>query len=167
MIKSKNWDSKSMLDFSFFSREHWLWDTASKRNGISLFSIVLRTLQLLLTLEPLIYFRWGFQQNVPLNEHINQIENWKCHMFNFRLIFLDHITHEITLKHTNSGRSDRGSRLCNIFLKSFVPLNLGSILLFQSSGVVFTTCFQSILTFWKFFSGFCSFLPASKTELLK
>ena len=23
------------------------------------------------------------------NEHFNQIQSWKCHMFNFRLIFLD------------------------------------------------------------------------------
>ncbi len=29
---------------------------------------------------------------ISLNEHLNQIENWKCHMFNFRLISLDHIT---------------------------------------------------------------------------
>ncbi len=28
------------------------------------------------------------------NEHFNQIENWKCHMFDFRLISLDHITND-------------------------------------------------------------------------
>ncbi len=37
---------------------------SKKRNGFLLFSIVLRTLQLLITLEPLVQFRWGFQQNV-------------------------------------------------------------------------------------------------------
>ncbi len=44
-----------------------------------LFSIVLRSLQLLTTLEPLVRFRWGFHQYVP-NELFNQIENWKCHI---------------------------------------------------------------------------------------
>ncbi len=39
---------------------------ARKRNEFLLFSIVLRTLQLLITLEPLDRFKWGFQQNVPL-----------------------------------------------------------------------------------------------------
>ena len=35
----------------------------------------------------------GFSANVPLfNEYFNQIENWKCHMFDFRLISLDRIT---------------------------------------------------------------------------
>ena len=29
------------------SREHWLWDTARKRNAVLLFSIVLRIFQLL------------------------------------------------------------------------------------------------------------------------
>ena len=28
------------------------------------------------------------------NEHFNQIENWKCHIFDFRLISLDHITYK-------------------------------------------------------------------------
>ncbi len=37
-----------------------------KRYGFLLFSIVLRTLQLLITLEPLVQFMWGFQQNVPI-----------------------------------------------------------------------------------------------------
>ncbi len=37
-----------------------------KRNEFLLFSIVLRILQLLITLELLVQFRWVFQQNVPL-----------------------------------------------------------------------------------------------------
>ena len=72
---------------SFGSREHWLWDIARKRNKFLLFSIVLRILQLLITLEPLDWFRWGFQQNVPLQM------NRKCHMFEFWLISLDRITY--------------------------------------------------------------------------
>ena len=45
------------------------------------------------SLEPLVWFRWGFQQNVPLLfADFNQIENWKCHMFDFGLILLDRIT---------------------------------------------------------------------------
>ena len=76
------------------SWQHWLWDTARKRNAFLLFSIVLRTLQLLITLEPLDWFKWDFQQNVP-NEDFNQIENWNCHMCYFRLIPLDHITYTV------------------------------------------------------------------------
>ena len=51
-------------------------------------SIVLRVLQLLITLEPLHRFRWGFQQNVPLQMSTYQIENWKCHMCEFQQISL-------------------------------------------------------------------------------
>ncbi len=48
------------------SRKHWLWDITRKRNAFLLFSIVLRILQLLIASEPLVQFRWGFQQNVSL-----------------------------------------------------------------------------------------------------
>ncbi len=34
----------------------------------------------------------GFSACTSPNEHINQIENWKGHMFDFRLISLDYIT---------------------------------------------------------------------------
>ena len=80
------------------SREHWLWDVDRKRNAFHLFSIVLRIFQLLVTYEPLVQFRWGFQQNVPLQncEHFSQIENWNCHMVDFRLISLDCITNGAT-----------------------------------------------------------------------
>ncbi len=54
------------IKWSVGNREHWLWDTARKRNEFLLFSIVLRILQLLKTYEPLVRFRWGFQQNVSL-----------------------------------------------------------------------------------------------------
>ena len=47
------------------SRQHWLWDIGWKRNEW-MYSIVLRIFQLLVTLEPLDRFKWGFQQNVPL-----------------------------------------------------------------------------------------------------
>ncbi len=39
-----------------------LWDIARKRNEFLLFSIVLRILQLLITLESLVWFRWGFHK---------------------------------------------------------------------------------------------------------
>ena len=71
------------------SQEHWLWDIARKRNDFLLFSIILRILQLFITLESLVQFRWGFQQNVP-NEHSNQIENWKCHVW-LQIDFTSHI----------------------------------------------------------------------------
>ena len=35
------------------------------------------------------------------NEHINQIENWKCHIFDFRLISLDRITYNDRYHSTN------------------------------------------------------------------
>ncbi len=47
------------------SREHcWLWDTAEK--GMRFFFIIIfNCFENLLTLEPLIRFRWDFQPNVP------------------------------------------------------------------------------------------------------
>ncbi len=49
--------------------------------SFNLFSIILRILQLHITLEPLVRFRWV--SCTPPNEDFNQIE--KCDMFNFRL----------------------------------------------------------------------------------
>ncbi len=46
------------------SQAHWLWDITRKRNDFC--PIVLRILQLPITLQPLVQFRWGFQHNVPL-----------------------------------------------------------------------------------------------------
>ncbi len=65
------------------SRERWLWDIATKRNVFLLFSIVLSILQLI-TLEPLVRFRWGFQQNVPLLMRALQ-SNRKLKMSHVRL----------------------------------------------------------------------------------
>ena len=64
---------KSSCDLaeSVRSWEHWLCDLARKRNAFLLFSIVLRIIQLLITLELLVWFRWGFQQNVPLQMNIS------------------------------------------------------------------------------------------------
>ena len=71
------------------TREHWLWDVARKRNEFLLFSIVLRILQLGTT-GPI---QVGFSAKCSSpNEHFNQIENLKYHMFDFRLISLDCIT---------------------------------------------------------------------------
>ncbi len=47
------------------SQRHWLWDITRKRNEFLLLCIVLRILQLLITLEPLDQCKWGFQENVP------------------------------------------------------------------------------------------------------
>ncbi len=59
------------------SREQLL--VVRKRNEFLSLSIVLRILQLLITLEPLVQFRWGFEQRLPVNEDFSQIENLKCH----------------------------------------------------------------------------------------
>ena len=40
-------------------------------------------------------------------KHSNQIENWKCHMFKFRLIALDHNHHHITYNMTNLEQAIR------------------------------------------------------------
>ncbi len=69
------------LTESVGSREHWLWDITRKRNEFLLFSIVLKILQLLVTLEPLIWFRWDF--HLSMNTSI-KYKNWKCHKFDFR-----------------------------------------------------------------------------------
>ena len=54
------------LTESVGSWEQWLWDTA-RRNVFLLFSIILRILQCyIITLEPLVWFRWGFQQSTSL-----------------------------------------------------------------------------------------------------
>ncbi len=74
------------------SREHWLWYVARRRTEFLLFSIVLRILQLPKTLEPLVRFRWVIHPKCTSpNEHFNHIEDWKCHIFDFRLISLDRI----------------------------------------------------------------------------
>ncbi len=77
------------------SREHWLWwDTARKRNAL--------LYCLLLFWESFNCYNFG--KNGPIqagfaakcsspNEDFNQVENWKCYMFDFRLIPLDHITY--------------------------------------------------------------------------
>ncbi len=76
------------------SREHWLWDTARKRNAFLLFSIVLKSFNCYSfgTIGPL---QVGFSAKCTSpNEDFNQIENWKCHLFDFRLIPLGHITYD-------------------------------------------------------------------------
>ncbi len=73
------------------SREHWLWDTARKRNVFLLISIFFNNPSIASTLEPLVQFRWGSQQNVYLliSTALESNRKLKCHMFNFRLISLD------------------------------------------------------------------------------
>ena len=76
------------------SREHWLWDTARKRNAPLLFSIVFW--------ESFNCYNFGTTSPIqvtfsakctPPDEDFTHIENWKCHMFNFQLIPLDRITY--------------------------------------------------------------------------
>ena len=84
-----------VLQSSRISWKHWLWDTARKRNAFLLFSIVLRIFQSFNfgTTGPI---QVGFSAKCTSpNEDINQIENWKCHIFNFRLIPLDRITYSL------------------------------------------------------------------------
>ncbi len=48
----------------------------------------------IMTCNVYVRFRWGFAANCTSpNEDFNQIENWKCHMFDFWLIPLDRITY--------------------------------------------------------------------------
>ncbi len=63
------------------SREHWLWDTAKKQESISFVFYCFENLSIALTLEPLVRFSWGFQQNVPLLMRISfkqKTENVTC-----------------------------------------------------------------------------------------
>ncbi len=77
------------------SREHWLWDIARKRNKFLVIfycsenpSIAHNNFG---TAGPI---QVEFQQKwTSPNEHFNQIENWKCHMFNIRLTSLHRITY--------------------------------------------------------------------------
>ncbi len=74
----------SDLAGSVGSRQHWLWDTARKKEYISFVFYCFENLSIAITLELLVRFRWGFQQNVPLLMRTsNQIENWKCHIADF------------------------------------------------------------------------------------
>ncbi len=99
------WTQKQLISWKHFTTKftHMCFDLAESvrswehiaRKGMFkflLFSIVQRILQLLITLEPLVRFRWGFLQNVHLQ--ISTSIKWKtCHMLDFRLISLDCITY--------------------------------------------------------------------------
>ena len=61
------------------------------------FQSCFENLSIAVTLEPLVWFRWRFQQkHTSTNEDFNLIENWKCDMLDFRLIPLDRITNGST-----------------------------------------------------------------------
>ncbi len=67
---------------------------SQKKKCIYLVFYCFDNLSIAITLEPLIQFRWVFSTKCTSpNEDFNEIENWKCHMFNFWLIPLDHITY--------------------------------------------------------------------------
>ncbi len=102
---------------------------SQKKKWISIVSyIVLRILQLLITSE-------------PPNEHFNQIENWKCHMCNFRLILLDSITF-IYPQHTRENSYIKYLSLLYLYVNVFISfllqthyLNIICILLFAISNI--------------------------------
>ncbi len=50
-------------------------------------------LSIAITLEPLVPFRWHFQQNVPLLMKASNRKHKMSHMFDFGLIPLDRITY--------------------------------------------------------------------------
>ncbi len=82
-----------MLQSSWISRKSaaLIVRYSQKKECISIIFYSSEKVQLLITLEPLDRFKWGFQQNVP-SEDFDQVENWKCHMCYFWLIPLDRIT---------------------------------------------------------------------------
>ncbi len=83
-------------------RDHWLRDAARKRNAFLLFSIDLRIVQLLYIFGTTGPIQVGVSAKCTCpNEDFNQIENWKCDMFDFRLIPLDHITYDMKHLHQN------------------------------------------------------------------
>ncbi len=71
------------------------WDIARKKNDFLLFSIVLWILQLLITLEPLVFLIQVVFSKMCISKWVfKPIENWKCHIFDFGLISLDRTTYE-------------------------------------------------------------------------
>ncbi len=69
------------------SRQHWLWDIARKKEWICFENHSIA--HNLGTTGPILV---GFSAKCTCpNEHFNQ--NWKCHMSEFRLISIDHITY--------------------------------------------------------------------------
>ena len=72
----------------------------NKAKNVFLFPIVFGILQLLISLEPIDQFQWGFLQNVALKMvHTVNKKNGKLNLTDFRLILLDHITYDDTINH--------------------------------------------------------------------
>ncbi len=85
------------------SQEHLLWDIARMRNEFLLFSIVLKSPSITHNFGTTGSIQVGFSAKCTSpNEYFNQIENWKCHMFNFRLISIDRITYCNMFYHSTS-----------------------------------------------------------------
>ncbi len=64
-----------------------------KKECISFVFYCLENLSIAITLQPLVRFQVEFSAKCTSpNEDFNQVENWKCHMFDFRLVLLDRIT---------------------------------------------------------------------------
>ncbi len=83
------WHLCCNLARSVGSRAHWFWDTARKRNAFLCFPLFweFSNCYNFGTTGPI---QVGFSTKCTSpNDDFDQIENWKCHMFNFRLIPLD------------------------------------------------------------------------------
>ena len=74
---------------SFWGQEHWLWDIGrNKLISFAFYYVENPSIAHNFGTTGLIQV-WFSAKCTPLNEHFNQIENWKCHMFDIRLISLD------------------------------------------------------------------------------
>ena len=81
------------LGGSVRSWEQWLRDTARKRNAFLLFAIFWESFNCY-NFGSTGLIQVGFSAKcTSRNKDFNQIENWKCHMLDFRLIPLDRITY--------------------------------------------------------------------------
>ncbi len=109
-----------------------------KEYMISFVFYCFENLSIAITLEPLVQFRWGFQLNVPLLLRTNQTENWKCHIFDFRLIPLDRITYLVcyvfdttSVKNTPNLKFVADDQLCKMLKSHYVNLLWFSIRMAQ------------------------------------
>ncbi len=78
------------------SREHniWLWDNSWKKEWISFVFYCSENPSIAHNFEITGPIQVGVSEMYTSpNEHVNQIENWKCHMFEFKMISLDRITY--------------------------------------------------------------------------
>ena len=80
---------------SIGSRKCWFYDRAEQSRKCILFPIVFGILQLLISLEPIDQFQWGFCKWSFENGANSKLEKLKMNLTNFRLILLNHTTYYI------------------------------------------------------------------------